>query len=730
MSGASDIGIRISLEGGKEAAVQATAVADSLKGVGDAAKGAGAGAVTGSGGIDTLTASFGKLDESGLVSIDSMRALARQGMLTSLEVTATMGRTQLVLDKVAESERLTTTSTTWMGTAFGLTGAQADKVTSKFQNLGKAVAFSAVAAGAIVAYETSKMALAYETTSDQIAASANITVGAANKVSDAFLHTTNSVTFNAQAIATAFAPVAGQLDSITHGAVNASTSMMLMNATMNLATASGEDLASATSSVTDILQAFGFAVDQADTVSNILYNTSRLTSNSTTSLASTIDRLHSRLGQVMPSLADTAGLMYDLAKNGASGSRGTLMVSGALTTLLGGGAAVNSMLEKIGLSTTSFYGPNGKFIGMAAAIALLQPRLADLGQRQQLLAEKTLFGSGAAETMGQVVLKGAAAYDAYRAAIVRHNAVQEAAAKVTKSLSGQVDLLKKDFHNAGIDIGQFVLPKLVAIGKWMSQHKSIVVALAAVIGTVLVGAIVAWGFSMLVATADLVGLGVAMTASGIGVILALVGVLVIAAMHWKQIWSGMKNDFDAVWGWIKKILHNDFVLALMGPVGALIFLGEHWKTVWHGIMDVVRFVWNWMKPIINQVKDAIRIVGDAVHVVSGIIGGIGHVLGFAEGGVVPGPVGAPMMALVHGGEAIVPPQNIYNASGSSMSPTMLGQAASKITPGSANSSTIPSQVISNNGGGSGQPTIIQLVVDRKVLAELVVQEIQNQYARR
>ena len=44
---------------------------------------------------------------------------------------------------------------------------------------------------------------------------------------------------------------------------------------------------------------------------------------------------------------------------------------------------------------------------------------------------------------------------------------------------------------------------------------------------------------------------------------------------------------------------------------------------------------------------------------------IGSKLGFQEGGVVPGPIGAPTPAIVHGGETIIPAEgksngNTYN----------------------------------------------------------------------
>lgn len=730
MSGASDIGIRISLEGGKEAATQAGIVADSLKDVGDAAKGAGAGAVEGSGGIDVMQKSFGKLDESSLLSMNAIKAFSSETTAAMVEATVAIGKADLVIQGVQDDEIAATASTGLLSRAFSTAGLDAGKLMSDYAKFGKAVTVTAVAVGAIVTYEAAKMGMAYGSTTAAIAANANMSVSSAKKITDAFLTTGGTVTFNAQEMSSAFAPIAGQLSAVEHGALNVHTSMMFMNAAMNLSSASGEALSADTQSLTDVMQVYGLQIGKVNSVSDILYNTSRLTANSTTELSSTMDRLHSRLGQVMPSLADTSGLMYDLAQHGASGTRGTNMISGALTTLLSRSANVSSMLEKLGLNADSFVGPNGKFIGMANAIGLLQPRLAALPQDMQLLAEKTLFGSAAQQVMGQVVLAGVGAYDSSRAAVTRLNVVQEAARKQEQSLQGQVQKLKAQFHDWGIDLGQWLLPKLVNVGKWMLQHKPIVIALAAVIGTALVGAMVAWAASMVTAAGAALGLDAALSFSVVGTILALVGVLVYVAANWKTIWGNMKRDFDIVWHYLDGILHNDFVLALMGPLGELIFLGEHWKTIWHGMQDVVRIVWAYLKPIFEAVKTGIGDIGKAVHTVGGFLGGAAHLLGFSEGGVVPGPQGAPMLAMVHGGEVITPPQNIYNATGSAITPVMLGQAVSKVTPGSASSSVVPSQVIANGGGGSGQPTVIQLVVDRRVLAELVYDEMQNSYARR
>ena len=46
------------------------------------------------------------------------------------------------------------------------------------------------------------------------------------------------------------------------------------------------------------------------------------------------------------------------------------------------------------------------------------------------------------------------------------------------------------------------------------------------------------------------------------------------------------------------------------------------------------------------------ILGNVTGGARGAVGSVGGVLGFAEGGVVPGPAGQPRAAIVHGGEGI------------------------------------------------------------------------------
>lgn len=101
---------------------------------------------------------------------------------------------------------------------------------------------------------------------------------------------------------------------------------------------------------------------------------------------------------------------------------------------------------------------------------------------------------------------------------------------------------------------------------------------------------------------------------------------------------------------------------------------------------------------LNDIQARMRSVGDEGLKLSNILKGIpgsglsvitgiaSNLLGFADGGVVPGPVGAPQLAVVHGGETVVPFRGAQSA-------------GTTVT--------------------TGGTTVIQLVLDGRVVAEVV-----------
>ncbi len=721
----------MSLIGGKAAAVEAAGVATEVRGIGTAAEESIPGIIGMTAGLDALrTSSIGVTSEFGAQFAETDALLLSTTRLNADVAALTLNNDRLIasVDASSKSAIVASEDMNVLSASMLRAGYSADAVYKNVALAGKGLlmGFGAVAAG--VAFESSKMAVSFSGATASLAANANISVAAAGKIGAAFISLHGTTEYNAQQMTEAYAQVAGQMSTLSGHALTAGQSLAFMTTATKLADASGQDLGVSTSSLSSEMQVYHLQLSQAGWASNILYNTSRLTANSVSALDTVTARLHSRLGQMIPSLSDTSALMLDLAEHGAKGSRGTMVVVSAMNTLLGSSKTVSSMLQVLGLSTQSFVGPDGKFIGMANAIALLQPKLAALPQNLRLLAEQSLFGAGASQLMGQVVLSGASAFDKASKSVNQYGVMNAAADKQIHSVEGSLHVIDAAIHDFMISLGNYLLPKLIAFGRWMLDHKPILIGIGVVIGGLIVTAIGMYVASIIIATtATEFFWGVATAGIAIAAVAIIAGIMWLSD-HWSSIWEGIKGITLSAWYFLDNLLHNPFVLMLLGPVGALIYLGQHWKTVWHGIRDVVTAVWDIIKPIFDAVGKGIGLIGKASSIVGGALHGITHLLGFAEGGVVPGPKGAPMVALVHGGEAIVPPHNVYSSSGPA-APSILGMAASRVVP-TGGGSTIPAQMIANASGSGGGPTVIQLVVDRKVLAEAVYQQINNDYARR
>ena len=128
------------------------------------------------------------------------------------------------------------------------------------------------------------------------------------------------------------------------------------------------------------------------------------------------------------------------------------------------------------------------------------------------------------------------------------------------------------------------------------------------------------------------------------------------------VWNAIKEFLVIVWNKIKSF----FASALENFV-------NFWKGIWEGVKSIFINIWEGIKDTFSGVIDFINegiqkvlkafekmkaIVTSPIKAVGGFIRGVQNVgrqiLGFQQGGVVPGPPGTPQLAVVHGGETISP----------------------------------------------------------------------------
>jgi hypothetical protein len=169
----------------------------------------------------------------------------------------------------------------------------------------------------------------------------------------------------------------------------------------------------------------------------------------------------------------------------------------------------------------------------------------------------------------------------------------------------------------------------------------------------------------------------------------LVGLII---KHWDEIKAATTAAWDWIWGKIKQVVGLIVDLFLnFTPVGLLIkhwddlkaATGAAWDWITGRINDFVGFVsgipgkiagalGDLFSPLIGAARDAIHWLEEVASkiaslpaniggsILSGLTGGL---LSFDTGGVVPGPVGQPQLAIVHGGEQVSTPGQLEAAAG-------------------------------------------------------------------
>jgi len=148
-------------------------------------------------------------------------------------------------------------------------------------------------------------------------------------------------------------------------------------------------------------------------------------------------------------------------------------------------------------------------------------------------------------------------------------------------------------------------------------------------------------------------IGPTMMAIGVGFQIAMATI--------QRIWDNVGKPVMSIAGATFKFL---------GEIAAKQF--DRIATKFRGLWNGVRVVWDAVgKPIMSAIASAIASATSAIAsltssigsiptpsgIAKGALGGIiDRIPGFAQGGIVGGPVGAPQLAIVHGGERVLTPQ--------------------------------------------------------------------------
>lgn len=196
----------------------------------------------------------------------------------------------------------------------------------------------------------------------------------------------------------------------------------------------------------------------------------------------------------------------------------------------------------------------------------------------------------------------------------------------------------------------------------------------------------------------------------------------VARIAWDIEWGKIKSILNTVWDFFKKIwgyIKTGYDSYIVNPLKNL---KKWWDQLWAGIKKTISDLWDkTLGPIFNKISGAIdKVINGFKNLGKMDPGKLGSSLWkgitgfFDKGGRVPGPVGAPQLAVVHGGEYVV-------------SNDMQRGVAPMRGFGAVLASGPSPYAVSGAGGGGGYDHIVVNISDKTLFDIIVARSQRNKH---
>ena len=400
---------------------------------------------------------------------------------------------------------------------------------------------------------------------------------------------------------------------------------------MNLAAASGEDLASTSDIVTDALTAFGLSASDSGHFADILATASSNANTNVSMMGETFKYAAPVLGSLGYSAEDSAIAIGLMANAGIKSSQAGTALRSAITNLAKPTDAVASAMEQYGISLTD---SSGKMYSLRELMEQLRQKLGGLSEAEQAQAAASLFGKEAMSGMLAIINGSPADFEKLSNAIDTcsdtvdgyNGTTEKMAAVMQDNLAGQVTILKSQLEELAISFSDILMPtirsivsriqelvdKLNQLDPQTKETIAKIALVAAALGPMLVvlgktissvGTVFS-AVSKLPALFSTVQSGIGAITGALGVslgpllaIIAAVAALVAAFVHLWKTNDEFKSNIIAIWEQIK----STFTGLTQGITDRLNALGFDFES----FTDVLKAAWdelcNLLAPIFEGV---------------------------------------------------------------------------------------------------------------------------------
>lgn len=236
---------------------------------------------------------------------------------------------------------------------------------------------------------------------------------------------------------------------------------------MNLAAASGEDLATTSDIVTDALTAFGLEAKDAGHFADVLAANSSNANTNVAMLGESFKYVAPVAGAMGYSVEDVNLALGIMANSGIKASQAGTTLRGALTRLAKPTGEVQKEMEKYGISLTD---AKGNMLPLRDVMGQLREKFSGLSKAEQAQAATTLFGKNAMSGMLAIINSSEKDWNKLANAIDNADGTAEKMAEtMMDNLSGQLTLLKSALEGLAIRIGEVLMPTIRNIVQWVQN---------------------------------------------------------------------------------------------------------------------------------------------------------------------------------------------------------------------------------------------------------------------
>ena len=414
---------------------------------------------------------------------------------------------------------------------------------------------------------------------------------------------------------------------------------------MNLAAASGEDLATTSDIVTDALTALGLTAADSGHFADILAAASSNANTNVSMMGETFKYCAPVAGALGFTVEDTAEAIGLMANAGIKSSQAGTAMRTMLTNLTGEVTFVGDAFGELTIQTTN---TDGSMRSLGEILADCRVAFSQMSESEKAANAEALVGKNAMSGFLAVMNAAPADIEKLNNAITNCDGTAEKMAETMQdNLAGQLTILKSQLEELAISIGEILMPSIRQTVSWIQGlvdwlngldegTKKIIVTIALVVAAItpvliVIGKVVgAIGTIMTVipqvagAISGVVGFvsgtvipAVTAVVAAIGwVPIAIAAVIAIIILLWNKcewfrdavtaVWEAIKSATVAAWNAIGTFLKN--LWSGIVQTGKTVFQGlsSFFTACWKGIQNMFTTVLTAISVFFSTIWNAIR----------------------------------------------------------------------------------------------------------------------------